>query len=142
MVHHFPVINSQVETGLYSLKRMSHYIEKVVNLQRNFASDIAKVTEHETQKSEKIKEDKMQPHVDAYYKIQSVFSMTAMSLLGFSEKVMSDIVEPLNALYKEQEKKRLKLVETEKKYGHTLRETSEQIRSERFECLKQWKVWI
>ena len=43
----------------------------------------------------------MTAHVDCYYKIQAVMALTATQMLTFSERLTVDVVEPLNAFFKE-----------------------------------------
>lgn len=86
------------------MKRIPYFLEKVAMLQLNFASDLQKITDHELSKSERTQQDQMMIHAHGYHKIQHVIGYMASQMTQFSNRLLSDVTEPIIAFYKESTK--------------------------------------
>jgi hypothetical protein len=134
----FATVHSQVDTGLYCIKRIPNFLEKVALLQLNFAQDLQKICAHELSKGERTGHDLASHHVHGYHKVQHMIGYLASQMTQFSHRLLTEVIEPISHFQKEADKKRQKIVEREQRYSTEIKNAEEEVRAQRVSCLKLW----
>jgi RhoGAP domain len=125
LIHQFPIVSRQVENGLYAVKRAAAYLKKVCAFEETYSKDVLKATAHETSKMERAHGDGMKRYVGSWVTLQEVVYQTAQQHQDFRAKVMSAVVLPLQAFYKENENKRKEILSRMKTLSNQMKATSD-----------------
>lgn len=106
LIHQFPLVSRQVENGLYSVKRVGNYLKKLCTFEEEYSKEMLKATNHETTKLERVQGDGMKHYMNMWIGMQEVIYQIGNQHQDFRAKMMSAVVLPLQAFYKEAEEKR------------------------------------
>jgi len=137
LTHKFELVDAQVQSGLYVIKRTSAYLRKVVTAQGECAISLDKATKNEqTKLSAKagppktggIQRDGMTSHVTAVCSLQDVFNGVINKYREFGAKVTSDVIAPLQEFLKTGEKRRKDIVAKEMQHTKKIRAQYEKLK--------------
>eukprot|EP00456_Euglypha_rotunda_P089187 TRINITY_DN919_c0_g1_i75.p1 TRINITY_DN919_c0_g1~~TRINITY_DN919_c0_g1_i75.p1 ORF type:complete len:165 (-),score=29.48 TRINITY_DN919_c0_g1_i75:22-516(-) len=132
LTHKFDLVDAQVQSGLYVVKRTSAYLKKVVTAQGECAIALDKATKNEQTKlttkpppkaaaGSQFQRDGMTSHMTAVCSLQDVFNGVINKYREFGAKVTSDVIAPLTEFLKTGEKRRKDIVAKEMKYTKNIR---------------------
>lgn len=104
--HQTTLIQEQVDSGLYSLKRYAFYLQKLAKTMKPALTEMIKDTEHEAEKKQRAEKDRMSNHVAAYRRMQDVHLSHLQSDLKFAIALNDTVAEPMLKWHREAEKRR------------------------------------
>lgn len=106
LLHQFPLVSRQVENGLYAVKRVAAYLKKLAQHEGVYSAEVLKATSHETTKLDRLSGDGMRSYINTWISTLEIMHTHAQAHANFRSKVMSAVVLPLQAFYKEREAQR------------------------------------
>jgi hypothetical protein len=139
LTHQFTLVDAQVQSGLYVVKRTSQYLKKVVTAQGECAIALDKATKNEATKVPSLKADGMASHVTAVCSLQDVFNGVINKYREFGAKVTSDVIAPLQEFLKVGEKKRKDVLAKEAKATKNIRAQYDKLRNARKNAMTTWE---
>lgn len=119
LLHQFPLVNKQVKSGLYCLKRTANYLQKVANAHESCACTIFQASQHEKTKPVE-NEDAMKSHTDAFMQAQDLVASWAAKQRKLGTEVVEGVVKPLLDAFNAAETKRVQLCKEEERQSHLL----------------------
>jgi len=139
LTHQFTLVDAQVLSGLYVVKRTSQYLRKVVTAQGECAIALDKATKNEATKIPNLKADGMAGHVTAVCSLQDVFNGVINKYREFGAKVTSDVIAPLAEFLKVGEKKRRDIIAKEAKATKSIRAQYDKLKAARKNAITAWE---
>jgi len=139
LTHQFTLVDAQVQSGLYVIKRTSNYLKKIVATQSECAIALDKATKHEALKVPNLKADGMTSHVTAVTNLQEIFNGIINKYRDFGAKVTSDVIAPLQEFLKVGEKKRKDILAKEAKATKTVKTQYEKLKTQRKNAIQTWE---
>eukprot|EP00456_Euglypha_rotunda_P019582 TRINITY_DN17315_c0_g1_i7.p1 TRINITY_DN17315_c0_g1~~TRINITY_DN17315_c0_g1_i7.p1 ORF type:complete len:215 (-),score=26.76 TRINITY_DN17315_c0_g1_i7:11-655(-) len=129
MKHQFPILDEQVKSGLYVMKRAAALLRKVTTFHEEFSRNLQRVTEHEKdEKRDELEKDNMVQHRTVVVNLASVLATYAEKHRVLAARVNSDIIPKFTEFMLYAEAKRHRIVEKEAKISEIGRAVQQECR--------------
>ncbi len=136
MYNHFDHAVDQVESGIYSVKRVIAMARKIVAMEEEHYKSLHKALQHEYSKNEKIGADNMLGFMDIYSKSKGLFERMALEHKVISDNVNKRVLMPLMDFYHAAENRLKAIVAEERRVTQEVAQAKSVVTKFEKECKK------